>query len=79
MPPAPAAAVLVTSFRIDKGGVVMIPLALCSITALAVVIERACRWLRLAGLAEADRVLAAGSGRPRWPRVRRRGRPWPGC
>jgi len=44
-----------------KGGIVMIPLALCSVLALAVVIERACRWLRLGGLAEADRVLAAAA------------------
>jgi biopolymer transport protein ExbB len=44
-----------------KGGLVMIPLALCSITALAVVIERALRWARLGRLAEADRVLAAAA------------------
>jgi biopolymer transport protein ExbB len=44
-----------------KGGMVMIPLGLCSITALAVVIERAIRWLRLGALGEADRVLAAAS------------------
>jgi biopolymer transport protein ExbB len=36
----------------------MIPLALCSVLALAVVIERAFAWLRLAGTDDADRVLA---------------------
>ena len=46
-----------------KGGLVMIPLALCSVLALAVVIERAVAWLRLGGTTEADRVLAlAGNG-----------------
>ena len=47
---------------IAKGGLVMIPLALCSVLALAVIIERACRWLKLGGLSEADRVLALAGG-----------------
>src|SRR5688572_19565891 len=48
---------------IAKGGMVMIPLGACSVLALAVVIERAVRWLKLGGVAEADRVLAlAGLG-----------------
>ena len=38
-----------------KGGLVMIPLGLCSVLALAVVIERAFRWLKLGGVSEADR------------------------
>lgn len=44
-----------------KGGLVMIPLALCSVMALAVAIERAVRWLRLGGSSEADKVLAAAA------------------
>lgn len=47
-----------------KGGFVMIPLAACSILALAVVIERAAAWLRLGSLADPDGVLArAASGK----------------
>jgi biopolymer transport protein ExbB len=41
-----------------KGGFVMIPLAVCSVLALAVVIERAVAWLRLGSLADPDGVLA---------------------
>lgn len=44
-----------------RGGLVMVPLGLCSILALAVVIERAIRWLLMGGTAEADRVLALAS------------------
>jgi biopolymer transport protein ExbB len=55
-----------------KGGLVMIPLGVCSVMALAVVIERACRWLRLGGLAEADRVLAAAA-RGEWEQAARTG------
>src|SRR5262245_45189675 len=44
-----------------KGGLVMIPLGLCSVMTLAVVIERACWWWRLGGTADADRVLAAAA------------------
>jgi biopolymer transport protein ExbB len=48
---------------IAKGGLVMIPLAVCSVLALAVVIERAVAWLRLGSTTDADRVLAlAGNG-----------------
>jgi biopolymer transport protein ExbB len=48
---------------IAKGGLVMIPLAVCSVLALAVVIERAVGWLRLGSMTDADRVLAlAGNG-----------------
>jgi len=47
-----------------KGGLVMIPLAACSVLALAVVIERAVAWLRQGSLAEPDGVLArAASGK----------------
>ena len=55
-----------------KGGLVMIPLALCSVLALAVVIERACRWLKLGGAPEADRVLAL-VGRGDWDEATRAG------
>src|SRR5262245_62268742 len=41
-----------------KGGPVMIPLAVCSVLAVAVVIERAVAWLRLGSLADPDAVLA---------------------
>jgi biopolymer transport protein ExbB len=41
-----------------KGGPVMIPLAACSVLAVAVVIERAATWWRLGGSAEPDDVLA---------------------
>jgi biopolymer transport protein ExbB len=41
-----------------KGGPVMIPLAVCSVLALAVVIERAVAWLRLGSLADPDALLA---------------------
>lgn len=41
-----------------KGGPVMIPLAICSVLALAVVIERALTWLRLGSLADPEGVLA---------------------
>jgi biopolymer transport protein ExbB len=44
-----------------KGGFVMVPLALCSVLALAVVIERSWSWLRLGRNADADRVLSAAS------------------
>ena len=57
---------------IAKGGLVMIPLALCSVLALAVVIERACRWLKLGGVSEADRVLAL-AGRGDWDEAARAG------
>ena len=50
---------------IAKGGLVMIPLALCSVLALAVVIERVVVWLRLGGTDDADRVLALAS-RGQW-------------
>jgi biopolymer transport protein ExbB len=47
-----------------KGGPVMIPLAVCSVLALAVVIERAVAWLRLGSLADPDALLArAESGK----------------
>ena len=55
-----------------KGGYVMIPLALCSVMALAVVIERAIRWLGLGGTADADRVLAAAA-RGEWEAAMRTG------
>ena len=67
---------------IAKGGVVMIPLGLCSVLALAVAIERACRWLRLGGISEADRVLAL-AGRGDWDEATRAGeqstRRWRAC
>jgi biopolymer transport protein ExbB len=44
-----------------KGGLVMIPLALCSVLALAVAIERGLRWLRLGGSSEADKLLATAA------------------
>jgi biopolymer transport protein ExbB len=44
-----------------KGGPVMIPLALCSVTALAVILERAYRWLTMGGIGEAERVLATAA------------------
>ena len=44
-----------------KGGLVMIPLGLCSVLALAVVIERAFRWLSLGSVGEADAVLATAA------------------
>jgi biopolymer transport protein ExbB/TolQ len=47
----------VVSF-LAKGGPVMIPLAICSVLALAVVIERGIAWLRLGSLADPDGVLA---------------------
>ena len=55
-----------------KGGLVMIPLGLCSVLALAVVIERAFRWLKLGGISEADRVLAL-AGRGDWDEAARAG------
>jgi len=55
-----------------KGGLVMIPLGICSILALAVVIERAIRWLRLGGALEADRLLATAS-RGDWEEAARLG------
>jgi hypothetical protein len=55
---------------IAKGGLVMIPLDLCSVVALAVVIERAFRWLRLGGVSEADGVLAL-AGRGDWDEAAR--------
>lgn len=55
-----------------KGGPVMIPLGLCSVLALAVVIERAIRWLNLGGISEADRVLAF-AGRGDWDEAARVG------
>jgi biopolymer transport protein ExbB len=55
-----------------KGGLVMIPLGLCSVLALAVTIERALRWLGLGGLSEADRVLAL-AGRGEWEEATRAG------
>jgi biopolymer transport protein ExbB len=55
-----------------KGGLVMIPLGLCSVLALAVVIERAFRWLKLGGVSEADRVLAL-AGRGDWDEAARAG------
>jgi hypothetical protein len=55
---------------IAKGGLVMIPLGLCSVLALAVVIERAFRWLRLGGVSEADGVLAL-AGRGDWDEAAR--------
>ena len=57
---------------IAKGGLVMIPLGLCSVLALAVVIERAIRWLKLGGVSEADRVLAF-AGRGDWDEAARAG------
>ena len=57
---------------IAKGGLVMIPLGLCSVLALAVVIERAFRWLKLGGVSEADRVLAL-AGRGDWDEAARAG------
>jgi biopolymer transport protein ExbB len=57
---------------IAKGGLVMIPLGLCSVLALAVALERACRWLRLGGISEADRVLAL-AGRGDWDEATRAG------
>ena len=55
-----------------KGGPVMIPLAVCSILALSVVVERAWFWLRASRIADADRVLeSAGWGR--WDEARRIG------
>jgi biopolymer transport protein ExbB len=55
-----------------KGGFVMIPLALCSILALSVAVERAWFWLRARALADADAVLGhAGWGR--WDEARRVG------
>jgi len=44
-----------------KGGLVMIPLALCSVLALAVAIERGLRWLRLGRSSEADKLLATAA------------------
>jgi biopolymer transport protein ExbB len=41
-----------------KGGLVMIPLALCSVIALAVILERAWFWWRSASPADAERLLA---------------------
>ena len=55
-----------------KGGLVMIPLGLCSVLALAVVIERAFRWLKLGRVSEADRVLAL-AGRGDWDEAARAG------
>jgi biopolymer transport protein ExbB len=55
-----------------KGGLVMIPLALCSVLALAVVIERAIRWLRLGGSSEADRLLTTAA-RGDWEEAARAG------
>ena len=55
-----------------KGGLVMIPLGLCSVLALAVVIERAFRWLQLGGISDADRVLAL-AGRGDWDEAARAG------
>ena len=47
-----------------KGGLVMIPLGVCSVLALAVVIERAVAWLRVGSLADPDGVLTrAASGK----------------
>jgi biopolymer transport protein ExbB len=47
-----------------KGGPVMIPIVVCSVLALAVVIERAVAWLRLGSLADPEGVLArVASGR----------------
>ena len=57
---------------IAKGGLVMIPLGLCSVLALAVALERALRWLRLGGISEADRVLAL-AGRGDWDEATRAG------
>src|SRR5688572_5388454 len=55
-----------------KGGLVMIPRGLCSVLALAVVIERAFRWVRLGGVSEADGVLAL-AGRGDWDEAVRAG------
>ncbi len=41
-----------------KGGPVMVPLAICSVLALAVAIERAVTWFRLGSLADPEGVLA---------------------
>ncbi|HEY8370282.1 MAG TPA: MotA/TolQ/ExbB proton channel family protein [Thermodesulfobacteriota bacterium] len=41
-----------------KGGLVMIPLGICSVLALAIVIERAWTWWRIGSLADADLLLA---------------------
>ena len=57
---------------VAKGGLVMIPLALCSVLALAVVIERALRWLKLGGVTEADRVLSLAA-RGDWDEATRAG------
>src|SRR5262245_37326101 len=55
-----------------RGGLVMIPLGLCSVLALAVTLERALRWVRLGGASEADRVLAL-AGRGEWEEATRAG------
>ena len=46
-----------------KGGYVMVPLLVCSVIALAVILERAWFWWHASSDADADRALAlAGSG-----------------
>ena len=45
-----------------KGGPVMIPLAACSIVALAVILERAWAWRGLGRNAEPEAVLARAAG-----------------
>jgi biopolymer transport protein ExbB len=45
-----------------KGGLVMIPLAACSVLALAVVLERAWFWWRARSRGDAERVLATAAG-----------------
>jgi len=57
---------------LSRGGLVMIPLGICSILALAVIIERGFRWLSLGGPAEADRLLAVAA-RGEWDEAARTG------
>ena len=51
-----------------KGGPVMIPLAACSILALATILDRAWFWLRARGGRDADRVLELAA-RGKWDDV----------
>jgi biopolymer transport protein ExbB len=46
---------------LSRGGLVMIPLAVCSVLSLAVILERAVFWLRARGAGECEHVLHLAS------------------
>ena len=54
----------VVSF-LARGGPVMIPLTVCSVLSLAVILERAWFWLRVAGAHEEEQVLELAA-RGKW-------------